>query len=175
MPAGVQRFPASWSAMTWLVTLAVILVAVVATGAVLTKAERVAPDNDPARLRLTIAGLIVPMILMVCVAFAPLGYTVDDVGIVVNRLGPNVYILYRDIAEIRTLSRRDLGFCIRLCGSGGFFGSYGRCWSTRLGTFRVYVTDSNHLVLITRTDGTKALISPLPADVFLAVVETARA
>ena len=175
MPTGVQRFSASWSAMTWLVTLAVILVAVFATGAVLKKAEHIGPDNGAARLRLTVAALIFPAILMICVALAPLGYTVDEVGIVVNRLGPNICILYSDVADIRSIKRRDLGFGLSLLASGGFFGIYGRFWSTRLGRFQAYVTNASHLVMITRTDGTTLLISPLPADVFLAVVEQARA
>ncbi|UCD51343.1 MAG: hypothetical protein JSW27_01665 [Phycisphaerales bacterium] len=174
MPTGVQRFSASWSAMTWLVTLAVVVVVVVATGAVLTKAERVSPEDESARLRLTAVALILPMILMICVLFAPLGYTIDDVGIVINRLGPNICILYSEVAEIRLINRRDLGFGVRLCASGGFFGFYGRFWSTRMGRFQAYVTDTKHLVLITRIDATKLLISPLPANLFVEVVENVR-
>jgi Bacterial PH domain len=170
----IQRFSASWSAMTWLVTLAILFAAVIATGVVLTKAERIAPENESASMRLTVLALVVPVILMLAVVFAPLGYTVDGSGIVVNRMGPKICIRHSEVAEIRPIRRCDVGFGIRLNAFAGFFGFYGRFTSTRLGRFHAYVTDFKRLVLITRTDGTKLLLSPFPTDVFIEAVEKAR-
>ena len=175
MSMRTRRFSAPWSALTWFMTLLVILVAVIATCAVLAKTEKIASDNPTARERLTVAALIVPLILMVALAFAPLGYTVDEVGIVVSRMGPNIYILHSRIVEIRRLTRRDVGFSIRLGGSGGVFGLFGRLWSTRLGRHRAYVTNTKDLVLIRCDNGVKVLLSPYPADAFVEALAQARA
>jgi hypothetical protein len=160
--------------MTWVVTLLVIGVAVMAVGAVLSKAERVSSEDQTSRAALIAAAMIVPVVLLIAVAFAPLGYTVDDVGIVVNRMGPKVCILHDEISEIRRIGRGDLGFGLRLGGSGGFFGSFGRFWSKGVGHHRMYATNSRDLVYIERVDGTKVILSPFPADAFVAAVEEAR-
>lgn len=171
MSASVQRFSASWSAATWFVTLLVVVVAIVAMGVVLQQADRVASENGSKRALLTLAALIVPVILMVTVVFAPLGYTVSEMGIMVNRMGRNICIARSEIAQIELIKRRDVGFAMRICACGGFFGFYGLFWSKRLGRFRAYVTDTRHLVLVTRTDETKVLLSPFPAEVFVDMVK----
>jgi hypothetical protein len=174
MSASVQRFAASWSAATWLITLLVIVVAIVAMGAVLKQVEHISPGGGWERALLTLAALLLPVILMVTVIFAPLGYTVDNAGIMVNRMGRNICVPYAEIADIRLVDRRDVSFAIRVCGCGGFFGFYGRFWSKRLGKFHAYVTDTRQLVLITCTDGRKILLSPFPADVFTELVRSMR-
>jgi len=174
MSIGVRRFAAAWSAVTWLITLVVIGVVVVVVGSVLSRVENASPEDTAGRAALIAVAFVVPVVLLIAVVFAPLGYTVDDVGTIVNRMGPKVCILHDEIAEIRRIGRRDLGFCVRLGGSGGFFGWFGRFWSTRLGHHRMYATNSRDLVYIERVDGTKVILSPFPADVFIAAVEEAK-
>ena len=55
-----------------------------------------------------------------------------------------------------------------------FFGFFGRFWSRRLGHHRMYATNMRDLVFVERVDGTKFILSPYPADVFVAAVEEAR-
>jgi len=157
-----------------LITLLCVVLVVVVTGVALSQVEKVVPDDEVMRERLSAAVMVIPFVLVVAVLFAPLGYTVDAVGTVINRLGPRVCILHSEIAEIRRLKRHEVGFAIRLCGSGGFFGSYGRFWSTGLGKHRAYITNSKDLVLITRHDGMRFLLSPFPAEAFIAAVENSR-
>ena len=171
MSGQMGRFGASWSALTWVVTLLVIGVAIVAVGVLLSRAEE-AHGID--RVALLGVAMVVPVALGFAVVFAPLGYTVDDVGIVVNRIGPKVCILQGEIADIGRLSARDLGFSVRVCGSGGFFGFFGRFWSRRLGHHRMYATNMRDLVFVERMDGTRFILSPYPADVFVAAIEEAR-
>lgn len=174
MAKRVARFVARWSAVTWIVTLLVIAVAIVAVGGVLSQAEKVAAGNVGTRAALVAAAMIVPVALLITVVFAPLGYVVDDVGIVVKRMGPKVCIIHSEIAEIRLIGQRDLGFSLRLGGSGGFFGFFGRFWSRRLGHHRMYATNGRDLVYIELVDGVKIILSPYPADLFVAVVEETR-
>ena len=112
-------------------------------------------------------------ILIVAVVFAPLEYAVDDVGVLVKRIGPRIRILHHEIAAIRALSRREMGFSLRLCGSGGFFGFFGRFWSARLGKHRAYCTNMRDLVLIECRDGRKFVLSPHPAGAFVEAVTNA--
>ncbi len=174
MSTSIRRFAASWSLTTWLMTSLCIALVVVVTGVALSQVEKIVPDDDVMRQRLSAVVMVVPFVLMVAVVFAPLGYTVDEIGIVVNRLGPRVCILHSDIAEIRRIGRREIGFTVRILGSGGFLGSYGRFWSSRLGKHRAYVTNAKDRVLITQHDGERFLLSPFPADGFIAAVESAR-
>jgi hypothetical protein len=174
MSGPVGRFGASWSVLTWVVTLVVIGVAIVAVGIVLSRAEAMSRGNGMVRAAVLCVAMIVPLALVIAVVFAPLGYTVDDVGIVVNRIGPKVCILHGEIADIGRLSARDVGFSVRVCGSGGFFGWFGRFWSRRLGHHRMYATNMRDLVFVELVDGKKFIVSPYPADVFVAVVEAAR-
>lgn len=173
MSIAIRRFAASWSLMTWLITLLVIVVVIIVCGAALTQAEKGSSQDVGERVSLVAVALIVPVILMASALFAPLGFTVDQAGIVVNRMGPRICIPHSEITEIRRLARRDVGFSIRLAGSGGFLGSYGRIWSTRLGKHRAYVTSSKDLVLICCRDGVKFLLSPYPAEVFIEAVDQA--
>lgn len=174
MSIPIRRFAASWSVVTWLVTLLVILVVVIVSGVLLMQAEKLSSQDAAERAFLVAAALVVPLILMASVLFAPLGYSVDPAGIVVNRMGPRICIPHSEITEIRRLARRDVGFSVRLAGSGGFLGSYGRFWSTRLGKHRACITNGKDLVLICCRDGVQFLLSPYPAEVFIEAVEQAR-
>jgi len=171
MSTSIRRFAASWSLTTWLTTILCIGVVVVVTGTALSQIDRVSPDDAVMRQRLSVAVMVVPFALMIEVLFAPLGYTADGMGIVVNSLGPRVCILHSEIAEIRRITRREVGFTVRVLGSGGFLGSYGRFWSARLGKHRAFVTNRKDMVLITQKDGSRFLLSPFPVDAFIAAVE----
>ena len=174
MSLPIRRFAASWSLTTWLITLLVVLVVVAVSGTALIQAEKLPSEDTAERTLLVALALIIPSILMASVLFAPLGFTVDQAGIVVNRMGPRICICYGEIVEIRRLTRTDIGFSVRVAGSGGFLGFFGRFWSTRLGSHRAYITNGKDLVLICRHDGVKFVLSPHPASVFIEALEQAR-
>jgi hypothetical protein len=103
-----------------------------------------------------------------------LGFTVDSVGLVIHRLGPNVCIRYDEIAGIERIGARQVGLGIRTFGSGGFFGFFGLFYSRQLGRFRGYMTNRRDLVLITLRNGAKLVVSPHPGDFFVECAERAR-
>ncbi len=157
-----------------LVTLVVIVLVVVAVAVVLRAAgQPTVKDTATARWLVPLAFL--PAVMMaITILFAPLGFTVDPVGIIVNRMGPNVYIRHEEIAAIERIEARQVGFSIRVLGSGGFFGHFGWFYSRPLGWFRCYVTDRRDLVLVCLNDGRKLVLSPHPAEVFVEYAERAR-
>jgi len=175
MPLRSQRFAARWSFSVWIVTCAVTLLVVIVVGGMIRMTANAVPDEaDGIRALLVFVAFVPAIILCVTIFFAPLGYTVHPQIIEVNRMGPNVMIPCEQIAEVRRLHRSDLGFTLRIFGSGGFFGAFGRFYSYRLRWFGAYITNHQDLVLITRTDGTKILISPHPVDAFLDALDRAR-
>ena len=129
-----------------------------------------APHDEATRQWLIAVALLVPCVLMVAVLFAPLGYAVTPSGIVVRRMGPNVFIDRRQIAEVRRMRPRDVGLVLRTFGSGGFFGFFGWCYSRPLGHFKAYATNRRNLVLVQLADGAKFLLSPHPAETFVEIL-----
>lgn len=170
-----QRFAARWSPSVWIVTCAVTVIVVIVIGSMIRMTAKAVPDDDDkVRAFFVFVSFVPAVILCVTIFFAPVGYTVHPQVMEVNRMGPNVVIPCEQIADVRRLGRRDLGFTLRVFGSGGFFGAFGRFYSYRLRWFSAYITNHHDLVLITRTDGTKILISPHPAEAFLDSLDRAR-
>ncbi|HPC95518.1 MAG TPA: PH domain-containing protein [Sedimentisphaerales bacterium] len=157
-----------------LATLVVILLVIVAVAVVLRAAGQPALKGTAAAKWLIAVAFLPAVMIAITVLFAPLGFTVDPVGVIVNRMGPNVYIRHEEIATIERIEPRQAGFSIRVLGSGGFFGHFGWFYSRPLGWFRCYVTDRRELVVIRLHDGRKLVLSPHPAEVFVEYVERAR-
>ncbi len=175
MPVRSQRLAARWSLSVWIVTCAVTLLVVIVIGGLIRMTMNAVPDDgDGIRALLVFAAFVPAVVLCVTIFFAPLGYTVHSQIIMVNRMGPSIVIPCWQIGDIRRLHRSDLGLTLRIFGSGGFFGAFGRFYSYRLRWFHAYLTNHRDLVLITRTDGTKILISPHPVDAFLDTLDRAR-
>jgi hypothetical protein len=174
MAQGTQRFGARWSMLVRAVTPVVIVLVIVAVAVVLRAAGQPTVKDTATAGWLVVAASLPVAMLAIAVLFAPLGFTVDPVGIIVNRMGPNVYIRYEEIAAIERIEPRQIGFGIRVFGSGGFFGHFGWFYSRPLGWFRCYVTDRRDLVLIRLHDGGKLVLSPHPAEVFVEYAERAR-
>jgi len=59
---------------------------------------------------------------------------------------------------------------LRLFGSGGFLGWFGFFYNGSLGRFWAYAGNRDDLVLLTKTDGRKIVLSPHPPDAFLAAI-----
>lgn len=167
-----QRFAARWSLSVWIVTLAVIAFVGFAMGGMLWTATRDAHTREA--WLLGVSALALPTILCITVFFAPLGYSILTRGVVIHRMGRNVAIGFEQIAEIRRIEPKEIGLAIRVFGSGGFFGWFGRFHGRRLGWFTAYCSSGRDLILIARTDGAKIVISPHPADAFLESAERAK-
>jgi hypothetical protein len=115
---------------------------------------------------------VVLMIVFLGYAYSPRGYTISGQALVVKRLIGDIRIPLLGVREIRRASKDDFRGCIRLWGSGGFFGYYGLFRTSKLGKSTWYITNRrNTVVLITETK--TALFSPDDVDAFLAAVHQA--
>jgi hypothetical protein len=170
MSGNSLRFEARWSRLVWCVTLGVLLLVAVAEILLLGAAfsfSRGQPGHAAAVL-----GMLVSVTIFAGIArFAPWDYLVRRDAIVVGRLGPPLMIPYEAIREVRRTYRKEIGFAWRVFGSAGFLGWFGLFRSRRLGEFRACATNQRDLVLITKTNGAKLVISPHLPDAFLEAVQ----
>jgi hypothetical protein len=98
--------------------------------------------------------------------YAPKQYAVSPDGIAIVRRNGKRIVLPRN--EVTAVEATEVKRCIRGCGVGGWFGSWGYFWSPALGGFRAYVTDFSKPVLVrTRSKGLY-VVSPDDRDGFVA-------
>jgi len=170
MGAHSVRFSARWSGLVWLVTIAVLAVVLVAETLLVTQALSGPAQNTDRRVLYFLLVLVPVGVFGTTASLAPWSYTVGPDGVTVRRLGSDLLIERARIREIRRIDAREIGFVWRIFGSGGFFGWFGRFQSRSLGRFTAYATNQRDLVLVTRTDGSKIILSPHPADAFVASI-----
>lgn len=102
-------------------------------------------------------------------AYSPRGYVVAGRAILVKRLIGNIRVPLENLREARPATPEDLRFCVRLWGSGGFFGYYGLFRTTRLGKCTWYVTDRSRTIVVV-TESKTTLYSPDDTEAFLAAI-----
>ncbi len=169
MSVGSLRFEARWSRLVWSVTFAVLLLVAVAE-VLLVRAVFSFSRGQPGHAAAVVGVLLSVGIFAGIARFAPWDYRVQRDAIVVGRLGPPLLIRYEGIREIRRTHRKEIGFAWRIFGSAGFLGWFGLFRSRSLGEFRACATNQRDLVLITRTNGAKMVISPDRPEAFLEAV-----
>jgi hypothetical protein len=159
----VMRFPATWD-RTLRVSTWVGSIVLVATPVVLL--SRALPDQGGAAsaFRAMVAAIL--LILPIAWAFAPKGFAIEGAALRVERpvLAPEI-----PLSAIRRVSflPADARYTVlRVFGTSGLFGYYGRFWSRRLGSFRMYATRRRGLVLV-ETEAARYVLSPDPPERFV--------
>jgi hypothetical protein len=171
MLADTQEFKARWSPAVWIITAAVL--GLIVGVEVLLVRLAYATSGDKVTQTLLIVAMLLPVGIFGIVALlAPWSYTVRSDAIVVNRLGPAVVLRFEQIRETQRIDSAEIGFAWRAFGSGGFLGWFGWFYSRDIGAFLAYATNRRDLVLVTRNDATKVVISPYPPDAFLLAAQS---
>jgi hypothetical protein len=158
-----MRFAAPWDGRLRAVTAAVTVVLGIAAAAVLVLGFR---DGDPAVAAIATAfalGLL--LVLYLARALAPIGFAIEGSAVVVLRRARPVSIPLSLVRAAGPLELR-LSRLLRLGGSGGLWGWYGRYWSRPLGQFRLFATRTRDLVQLDTPTG-RFVLSPEQPDRFL--------
>jgi len=116
-----------------------------------------------------VISILAIVVILISFAYSPRGYVLSDRSILVRRLAGPARIPLEDVREVRRSTPEDSRGCIRLWGSGGFFGYYGLFTSAKLGKFTGYVSNRNNSVVVV-TGSKTALFSPDDVDGFLAAI-----
>jgi hypothetical protein len=125
-----------------------------------------AHDGDPAAEGIALCGaLLLAGIPLVSLAYAPRGYVIEGSTVkVLRRVRP------REIPLSRLRAAGPVGpvlrGALRLGGSSGLFGFFGRYWTRSLGVLHAYATRTDGLVQLD-TPEARFVLSPEPVERFL--------
>ncbi len=106
------------------------------------------------------------------VLLAPRRYTIQDDRVVIERAVCPVEIPIASIRAVEPLSPGSLSGSLRVLGSGGLFGYFGRFCNQALGDYRMYATRGDGYVLV-RADRSYVLTPEAP-DRFIEALNRAR-
>lgn len=107
------------------------------------------------------------LILLFTYLHRPTQYQVDNDKIVIYRPKGNIEINLQDIARVDRI-HHDL---LKNSTRGGAFGYFGK-FDTDLGKIRFYATRRDKLVMLTKHDKTKIILTPDQDDEFIQDIET---
>jgi len=99
-------------------------------------------------------GLLCLGILLGAWAFAPSGYAVSAVSVIIRRPVGGVEIPLASIREVQPFEGSLRQGAVRTFGTGGLFGVYGRYYNEQLGHYHMYGTRTDRAVVITTEDRT---------------------
>ncbi len=160
-----MRYAAPWD-WTIRITTAVVTGLLVLLGGGVSIAGWLAGGSEFAAIGAFIALAFGTALLLVR-ALAPTGFAIGAGQVrIERRLRPLAIPLAR-IRAAGPVPDRSLARALRLGGSGGLFGWYGRHWTRALGEFRIYATRMRGLVQLDTPEG-RWVLSPEPPDRFLA-------
>lgn len=164
-----MRFSAPWDgllrALTALSVVAMLgLAAAAACGAALLPPELQRTAPVPA---LAVAAILCAAAATIGLswALAPKGYTILGDRLRIERPLRPIDVPLRAIRAAGALPDGFLAGSIRVLGSGGLFGYYGRFWKRGFGSYRMYATRRTGLVLVEAAG--RYVLSPEPADRFI--------
>jgi Bacterial PH domain len=159
-----MRFPAPWDRTNRVSTTAAILVltAVVIAAGALTAAI----DAAAAPVVVAIVAASVAATLGLGWALAPKGYALLGDQLRIERPLRAIEIPLRTIHAAVALPDGALKGSLKVMGSSGFFGWYGRFWNRKLGAFRAYATRRDGLVLVD-AGADRFVLSPEPVGPFV--------
>lgn len=106
------------------------------------------------------------LLLLFTYLHKPLKYTVENDKIIVHRMISNIVLNIQDISRVDKI-HHDL---LKNSSRGGAFGYFGN-FDTDLGKIKFYATRRDRLVMLTKHDMTKIVLTPDQEDQFIADVE----
>jgi len=127
---------------------------------------RLGPGPEAFRWGLLLGPVLVALVIPGVWVLAPRGYTIEGGELTVDRPLLPVRIPLATIREARLVDRKQAGAFVKVAGAAGLFGHYGRFYSRALGSFRLYATRRDHLVVID-TDSGRFVVTPATPDRFL--------
>lgn len=92
------------------------------------------------------------------VGYMPMRLKADDEKITVRRLFGSLEMPLAEVTSVSQISMSDIDGSIRTFGSGGLFGYLGRFKNDNLGSYSMYATELNNLILVC-TDSRKYVFS----------------
>jgi hypothetical protein len=127
------------------------------------------PDNTFAPIFI---GFIVLLLLIYlgCLCFWVKSYTVTETELIINRFYGKRIIARSEIKNAKYITKKEMGFVIRMLGNGGVFGYTGFFTNKTIGRMRWHVTNQQNLVIISMQNGKTICVSPDDVPGFLKAI-----
>ena len=160
----MKSFDVQFSKTTKVITAVSLLILIAATGFFLYEIQNGSPISTSIKMIIFIA----PLSIIITYLYMPQKYEIQELNFVIHRKIGNLQIPIKDITNIEKIETyTQLGFVIRLFGSGGLFGWLGIFYSGKYGKFKLYAGAASPLVMITYQNNQKIGISPIEIDAFI--------
>lgn len=134
------------------------LLVVVGGSAIYTVLTQPFPQEAQTMTYLCTALVIAALVL--AYGFRPTAYSIEGGNLLIHRPFGNVSYSLSDIADVQQVAPGIWTGAFRLFGVGGFFGFYGKFWSSKHGRYTAYGTRVDNKLMITFKDGRKILVTP---------------
>jgi hypothetical protein len=168
----MERFQAPWDPALKVSTGFFLLLMIGISGGLVAFDVRLSPDPHAVRWALLVGPLVLAGVIPVAWALSPRGYTIEGGELTVNRALFPVRIPLADIRGAWLVGRAQAGALVRVAGSGGLFGHFGRYYSRGLGAFRLYATRRDRLVVVD-TEAGRFVLTPATPERFLEALHRA--
>jgi Bacterial PH domain len=100
--------------------------------------------------------------------FRPNNYSISNDKLLIHRMIGNIEINRANIQSVQEIDESQVKNSLRTFGVGGFFGSFGKFWNSKLGNMTWYVTRRNNFVLVETKDKKKIILTPDKPEEFVA-------
>jgi hypothetical protein len=157
-----MNYKASYDNLTKIVTIGVTILFAFICFAPFIIIENGSADRNPI---FTSVALI--SVYFISYGFSTKAYQLTQDEVIIRRLLGNVKIKRSEILSVKIIEKEQMGWLIRTFGVGGLFGYWGRFSSSKLGSMTWYATRKNKIVLITKINNKKIVITPDEAEQFI--------
>jgi hypothetical protein len=123
---------------------------------------------EDAQYTITFTVILVGILLMIAFLIRPNNYSVSSDKLLIHRMISNVEIDRNNIKSVQEIDESQVKNSLRTFGVGGFFGSFGTFWNSKLGKMTWYVTRKNNFVLVETKDQKKIILTPDKPEEFVA-------
>jgi hypothetical protein len=123
---------------------------------------------EEARYTIIFTLILVGSLLVIAFLIRPNNYSVSSDKLLIHRMLDDVEIDRNNIKSVQEIDESQVKNSLRTFGVGGFFGSFGKFWNSKLGKMTWYVTRKNNFVLVETKDQKKIILTPDKPEEFVA-------
>lgn len=158
-----NKFDAPWAAMLWIISIfsSIVIFAL--------------PLTLFRNMNMQVLNILVPLFFVVwfgSMLFMVRSYRLEKKTLFIRRFLWESKVDLSELTEAEVLPPGSSGAQIRLFGNGGLFSFSGWYWSSKLGVYRMWVTDPKRQVLL-RFQSRKVVVSPDSPEEFVRSVKQA--
>lgn len=100
------------------------------------------------------------LVIIICYVLRPLRYELYPDKLIIHRIFKPIIIDRKNVFQVECLKEKDMLDVIRIFGSGGLFGYFGKFRSKGIGRFSMQATRRQNMILIVQYTGNKYTITP---------------